>query len=450
MCSLAESLPQEHGSAAKTPFQDPEPAETECTSNEANRENEDSMRKTSASGDRTPPQTRGDNRRSRDPNIPPIGFNGQMHYQFPMMVPPFEMFPGQYQEMMMDHMMNGGRFRSPYYGFSDFGSPRYENSFQPSATSPGSNSERTDFHPQRDEQTTSSAGNSYNSMSMFGSIIRPELLTDVRGFNDWMKKFAFYLEKINLKDIIPNSFGETKRQPTRAESRHIEHVFNECVSPKYYPPWILKAMDEGLSMPEIITTAFEKITTCGNNFDAIKRLVSFRYDGKYDPRVYINKVKKAIAEWEEDGNILVPMTKAQLLSQGLRGDFMSIHSQLCVGKIEPNINAVDKEILSIYNSKMEHKVTEERTVKCSICHRNDHVAKYCDKRPEQIRDEFRSGRNQYSNKKKEIVSKQTPTRKSWTKNKAKANYANEADREPEIESDADHTDNELRPEPILY
>ena len=158
MCSLAESLPQEHGSAAKTPFQDPEPAETECTSNEANRVNEESKRKTSASGDRTPSQTSGDNRRSRDPNFPPIGFNGQMHYQFPMMVPPFEMFPGQYQEMMMDHMMNGGRFRSPYYGFSDFGSPRYENSFQPSATSPGSNSERTDFHPQRDEQTTSSAG----------------------------------------------------------------------------------------------------------------------------------------------------------------------------------------------------------------------------------------------------------------------------------------------------
>lgn len=129
---------------------------------------------------------------------------------------------------------------------------------------------------------------------------------------------------------------------------------------------------------------------------------------------------------------------------------MSIHSQLCVGKIEPNIIAVDKEILSIYNAKKELKTTEAKTVKCSICHKNDHVAKYCDKRPEQIRDEFRSGRNQYSNRKRETVSKQTLTRKSWTKSKAKANYANELDCEPEIESDEDHTDNELRPEPILY
>lgn len=450
MCSLAESLPQEHGSAAKTPFQDPEPAETESTSNEATRVNEDYKRKTSASGDRTPSQTSDDNRCSRDPNNPPIGVSGQMPYQFPMMVPPFEMFPGQYQEMMMGHMMNGGLFRSPYYGFSDFGSTKSEQSFRPSATSPRSNNERTEFHSQSDEQSTSSTGNSYNSISMLGSMIRPEPLTDVRGFNDWMKKFAFYLEKINLKDIIPNSFGETRRQPTRAESRHIEHIFNECVSPKYYPAWIIKAMDEGLSMPEIITTAFEKITVCGNNFDAMKRLMSFRYDGKYDPKVYINKVKKAIAEWEEDGNTLVPMTKAQLLSQGLRGEFMPIHSQLCVGKIEPNINAVDKEILSIYNTKKEYNITEAKTVRCSICHKNDHVAKYCDRRSEPSRDEFRSGKLQYSNKKREIASKQTPTKKSWTKSKAKVNYTKEIDREPESESDEDHTDNELRPEPILY
>lgn len=314
-----------------------------------------------------------------------------MPYQFPMMVPLFEMFPGQYQEMMMDHMMQGGRFRPPYHGYSDFGSTRPEYSYRPANASSCSDNVSTEFHPQKDGQSTSSAGNSYNSMNMLVSMIRPEPLTDVKGFNKWMKKFAFYLERINCKDIIPNSFGETKRQPTMAESWHIEHVFNDCVSPENYPPWIKVAQDEGFSMSEIISIAFEKITY-EDNFDAMKRLMSFTYDGKYQPKVYINKVKTAIAEWEEDGNTLVPKTKAQLLSQGLRGDFMSIHSQLCVGKIEPNINAVEKEILSFYNRRLEYNTTNTKAVKCSICHKNDRMAKYCDNRTEQIRDELRSGK----------------------------------------------------------
>lgn len=460
MCPVAKSLSPQHGSAAKTPFQSAEPAETESTSLEADRLNEGPSRQTSASGNRTPSKVGNGNRFARDPNNSPIPFGAQIPYQYqvPVMVPPFEMFPGQYQEMMMDHMKYGGRYLPPYYGFSDFGSPGSDQSYTAATDAHSRNNEKPADHSRQCEDSANSTAAAFNASypkKRVGPVIPPEPITSEKEFNSWVKKFAYYLEKINLKDIIPNSVGIAKRKPTRCEIRILERTFHENVSPEFYPPWVRMAIDRGLSMPEIINTAFEKIVECEDNFDSMRRLISLRYDGRYDPRVYINEVKKAIAEWEEDGNTLTPRAKAKLLSQGLRGDYRTIHSQLNVGKIEADIHVVDKEILSIYTTKMEVRTTDDRIIQCSICDKRDHVAKYCNKKPETTRDEYRPTKSQYSSKKRDANPKKPTTQKSWTKSRAKANYVRASELTPAIESAEDHTDEdnygeELRPERFLY
>lgn len=275
-------------------------------------------------------------------------------------------------------------------------------------------------------QTTSEGYNpnsliGYNNFryDQFGAeqAIPPAPLTHVRCFPAWMKKFARFLILCGHKDIIPDETGVAVRKPTDYEADWIEGFFTRSVPNNLYPAWFQQGIDRSIPILRMIMTAFDSENEEEQDIDLFEGLYRYSYNGEIDPRVYVAEVEETILKFENSGQNIIESLKCKLVTRGLKGDYAQMHKDLRAGKIEESMHQILFEIRHVYASQERSKrnIGEDytpRSIKCSICQKTDHVAKYCDKKliDKKVVDKVEVKRKK---KNKKSTSKDTQTKKTW-------------------------------------
>lgn len=99
------------------------------------------------------------------------------------------------------------------------------------------------------------------------------------------------------------------------EARWIESSFLSHVPTKHYPEWVKQGLQEGMTVIDIVMTAFSSEEDYAEGFQYLDELSNLRYAGKVHPKTFKNKYMKAVDHLEKDGGDIPRSVQMQTFSE---------------------------------------------------------------------------------------------------------------------------------------
>ena len=181
-------------------------------------------------------------------------------------------------------------------------------------------------------------------------------ITDQSEFSAWIKNFLVFLDEHNLDHIIPNENGKSSNSATDKEKKLITDTFKYFVSPKAYPTWFSKKLQERfIELYDVIEHALYQENGYDSERSIAKELSSIYYDGKSDPFFFQKKLHNLRRKGLEVGITTTDTVLCDRIVEHLSGHFKPIADNYDRNYTSISLNDLLDEIQRVYNRHIKDK-----------------------------------------------------------------------------------------------